>query len=102
MSNGDTQIGRDYLRWVMNRGPQSTDHPLSRPAGFLVDWHDQPSRYKIYEDVTRLALPYQFPAQLAPVAALGTDAAPESAAPALTMTQVSTLLLLTNGLLKRQ
>lgn len=45
----------DYARLMFRR-----QHVMLPPAGFTVDWADQPSRHKLYETVTRVPLPEPF------------------------------------------
>lgn len=100
--NDEVQICREYLAWIMQRGVRSTGHPLSRPDDFIVDWDDEPSRFKLYQNATRQALPYRLPAQTVPLAELASAQRVAAQPERLSYEQLSTLLLLTNGLLRRK
>jgi len=52
MSLTDTHVARDYAEAVFRRGRE----PLP-PANFEPNWADQPSRHKVYREVTRVPLP---------------------------------------------
>lgn len=98
MSNRDTQIGREYEDLVLRR-----PEPLV-PRGRTVDWGDQPSHFKIYNDVPRLPLHNGTDATLRPLGRLVVDAPlpHEGESQPLTYERLSSLLLLTNGLLGRR
>lgn len=96
MSNRDTQLGREYEDLVLRR-----PEPLV-PRGRTVDWADQPSHFKLYYDVPRLPLRAAADTTLHPLGQLATGATHEGAAQPLTYERLSSLLLLTNGLLGRR
>jgi len=63
MQNSDIQISQDYAKAVFERSTKQMP-----PYNFVPNFGDQPSRFKTYHDVERVALPTDFPDKLASMA----------------------------------
>ncbi|HEY0546565.1 MAG TPA: SagB family peptide dehydrogenase [Pyrinomonadaceae bacterium] len=99
MPNRDVDISREYEGLVVNRG---IDHYALVPPEHEINWGDQPSRYKIYNDVLRLPLSLCAPDRLGSLADVLRETAPLRHDAPLTYEELSTLLLLTNGIFERK
>ncbi|HEX8772730.1 MAG TPA: SagB family peptide dehydrogenase [Pyrinomonadaceae bacterium] len=98
MSNRNIEIGLEYEDLVLRR-----PDPLVPREG-KIDWNDQPSHFKLYTDVLRLPLAPRMPVgRLRSLKQLMTEPMPEpSGQEPLSYEDISNLLLLTNGLLRRR
>ncbi|MBA2682294.1 MAG: hypothetical protein H0U76_28365, partial [Ktedonobacteraceae bacterium] len=93
MSNRETYISRDYAEAIFQR----VIRPMP-PYNFEPDWDDQPSRFKIYSDAERIALPTNFPARLAPMAdVLHRIGTPQPEGRSLSYEELSTMLQFAHG-----
>lgn len=98
MFNQDISICRDYGEAVFARARE----PLEA-FPFSPDWKDRPSRFKIYQHVTRLPLPIQNLASTLSMAEILTRlTAQNSDIRLLEFEDVSALLLFVYGILKRR
>src|SRR5262249_53554120 len=86
---------------VFRRVAKPYDNPVV-PSHHVVDWDDQPSRFKIYQGVTRLPLALNIAANVGTLASTIEQSRRRYMATGLNYEQLSTLLLLSNGLLRRK
>ena len=100
MHNRDISIGKDYAHAIFNR----VSEPLP-PFDFKPDWSDRPSFYKFYQDVERIALPFDFPTQLITMAdvlaRLSTSPAEKDVA-RLSFDDLAAILYYAHGVLARR
>jgi SagB-type dehydrogenase family enzyme len=99
MPNREIEICREYDELVVQRG---INHYALIPREHIINWGDQPSRYKIYNDVFRLPLSPVAPESLGSLLEIVRDAPPRAQVQHLTYEELSTLLLLTNGIFERK
>jgi SagB-type dehydrogenase family enzyme len=98
MLNQKTHVCSDYLEAVFRRARNAME-----PKDFHPNWDDQPSRYKIYQDVERIPLPVALPTTFSSMAtALELIAHPQMDPKGLTYEEISTILLLTHGVINRR
>ncbi len=98
MSNRETSVCREYEKLVLNRGT-GVDDPLS-PPDHIVDWNDQPSRFKIYRDAERIPLSDRIPAKLGSLQDV--SAKNEQGSDVPSFETLSNILLFSNGILRRK
>ena len=92
---------REYEELVFTRRAQPIDNPLWA-AKHIIDWDDQPSRFKIYKDVTCIPLSHTVPGELL-LSGSKREALPSGGdAEEIGFDQLSTILLLSNGVLRRK
>lgn len=102
LNNRETEICRAYAEAVFRRGSYVGDNPLI-PSDHVVDWDDQPSRFKIYRNVPRLPLDDSSLADLGSLEDIVGEAGLNQARTnKLTYEKLSKLLLLANGILQRR
>jgi SagB-type dehydrogenase family enzyme len=101
MSNNDLHICREYAEAVFRRAKEPME-----PPGFAPDWDDEPSLYKIYQEVERLALPAVDATSLLSMSELvqritqpEEEQVPQ---PALTMPKLALLLAFAHGVIGRR
>src|SRR5690348_3265159 len=98
MPNRDTRICGEYAEAIFRRSTEPME-----PFGFEPNWADQPSRYKIYREVERFALPQPAPSGLATMAEVMERAqTPQAQATALTYEQLASILLYAHATLDRR
>lgn len=98
MLNREIQISRDYAQAVFERSTKQM-----KPYNFIPNFTDQPSRFKTYIDVERVALPTDFPEKLASMAEiLERISTPQTESPALSPDQLFAILQFTHGALNRR
>jgi SagB-type dehydrogenase family enzyme len=102
MPNSDAEICREYEELVFSRGSDPRNTLV--PKDHAIDWDDQPSRFKFYRGVSRLPLSEAIPPDLASLSALAGKKAGLGAGDAreLSFEEISILLRLTNGVLRRK
>lgn len=98
MSNRETSVCREYEKLVLNRGT-GVDDPLI-PPDHIVDWNDQPSRFKIYRDAERIPLSDRIPAKLGSLQDV--SAKNEQGSDVPSFETLSNILLFSNGILRRK
>ena len=97
MLNRETHICRDYAASVFERATR----PLI-PVSFSPNWDDHPSRFKIYQEVERFPLSISNPPPVS-IANISTKLhAPPLRTKGLTFEEISSLLLLSSGVLNRR
>lgn len=99
MPNREIEICREYDALVVHRG---LNHDALVPPEHTINWGDQPSRYKIYNNVFRLPLSTVAPESLGSLLDIVSDAPLLNHGQPLTYEELSTLLLLTNGIFERK
>ena len=98
MQNREIQICRDYATAVFERSTKPME-----PYNFVPNFYDQPSRFKTYFDVERIALPTDFPARLASMAEiLERIGTPQRECRSLSLDELSTMLQFAHGALNRR
>ena len=98
MLNRETQISKDYAQAVFERSTKQM-----KPYNFIPNFSDQPSRFKTYLDVERVALPTDFPRKLASMAEiLERIGTPQTESLDISLDAVSTLLQFAHGALNRR
>lgn len=98
MLNREIQIGQDYAEAIFAR----STIPMP-PYDFVPDFYDQPSRFKTYFDVERIALPTDFPDRLVSMAeVIERINEPGREGCALSLEALSTMLQFAHGALSRR
>ena len=98
MSNRDTRICGEYAEAIFRRSTEPME-----PFGFEPNWADQPSRYKIYREVERIALPQPALTGLATMAEIMERArTPQPQPAALTYESLASILLYAHAALDRR
>src|SRR5579872_134086 len=98
MSNRETRICGEYAEAIFRRSAEPME-----PFGFEPNWADQPSRYKIYRQVERFALPQPSLSSLVSMAEIMERARVPQAQPApLTYENLASILLYAHAALDRR
>ncbi|HEU4389203.1 MAG TPA: SagB family peptide dehydrogenase, partial [Blastocatellia bacterium] len=100
MSNWETDVSRQYVDAVLRRKAHPADNPVV-PADHVVDWEDRPSAFKTYRGVHRISLKYSL-AKLRHVSEIMGSRSRSHGSSSLTYEVLSSLMLLSNGILKRK
>lgn len=99
MTNREIQIGREYEELVIRRGTFSNGLV---PHHHVVDWDDQPSRYKIYDNAERLPLAFHLPERLGSLVDATVATRSSGRRENLSYEDLSTVLLFSNGIMSRK
>src|SRR5262245_12965180 len=102
LRNRDVEIGREYVKAVRRRGQSLPDPDPLVPRDYTVDWADRPSPFKLYRDVARLQLSHRPPAEIVSTRETRSNRAVGRTSADLSYESLSTLLLLSSGLLRRK
>src|SRR5579883_1384348 len=98
MTNQNADICREYVEAVFQRARHEME-----PKNFHPNWDDQPSRYKVYQQVERLPLPFALPTTFPSMATVMEHLRhPKRVPQALTYEELSTILLLAYGAINRR
>jgi SagB-type dehydrogenase family enzyme len=98
MSNRETRTCGEYAEAIFRRSTEPME-----PFGFEPNWADQPSRYKIYREVERFALPQPSLSSLVSMAEIMERAqTPPAQSAALTYENLASILLYAHAALDRR
>ncbi len=98
MANREIEVCQDYAAAVFERSTKQME-----PYNFVPNFYDQPSRFKIYFDVERVALSTNFPRSLASMAdILERVSTPQSESRSLSTDELATILQFAHGALTRR